>query len=183
MIYTLRGRGPRRITDVDKATWRTYSQQFIAIEKAEATAAVPAINKHHRLSSFDLQCQIDWQFTIIGVNGWKRFRVEDNIELPLSKRPRVTCCFDSVNSNCTVASYNLVARPVRAFFLFDILHRVWRAMWNGTAACAMQSVITLLTQVCNSDKGPWNMEGNRNRYREECKHWLEVVEPDCNVFE
>ena len=96
----------------------------------------------------------------------------------IAERYRMIVCWDSVNQNCTGASYMLNKLKLRTTIWWDPLHRVWRALWTAAQHSGDCSMVLISGLVANNDRGPWQAEGNRRCALETCTNWLAMCDED-----
>ena len=91
---------------------------------------------------------------------------EQCLDRDLEMRNRCTLLLDSPNENTSVASWNLFKNKTRCTVFFDVLHRIWRALWYGSQCAGSLSYVFLWCHVASTKRGPFNSNGNLQAIRE-----------------
>eukprot|EP00971_Amphidinium_carterae_P326032 6456647-Amphidinium_carterae.2 len=111
--------------------------------------------KLQRVTAWKVLHALNHQLSMLGLL-LSHFDGRASLEKELCQRPLLVITTDTGSDMTCVSNFLCYKRGLRACCWPDPIHRVWRALWNGTQASGLWPVCLLANVVLNFSHGPFS---------------------------
>eukprot|EP00971_Amphidinium_carterae_P352074 6492413-Amphidinium_carterae.2 len=147
------------IGDEEASMWRKRAAEFITDMEGTGTVEEEQKrgnrNKLQRVTAWKVLHAVNHQLSMLGL-PLSRFAGTSCLEKEVIDRPLLVVTTDTGSDMTCVGNYLCYKRGLRACFWPDPIHRVWRALWNGTQSSGLWPVCLLANVVLNFSHGPFS---------------------------
>ncbi len=169
-------------TEKQKASYKARGDALVQKLKGLEAAEVlqrkcQQPKKMQRLATWEVLHGLNWQLGMLGI-PLSAFMPQEREEREFHLRPHLSIISDTGSDMFCMGNFLANHRKMRVTFIGDVLHRLWRAVWNATTEAHLYLTSLIVSVILNYEHGPFQNQMFFQQEKEAAAEFMAMVEED-----